>query len=360
MKTRAAVAWQANAPLEVVEVDLAAPGPGQVLIEMKATGLCHSDLSVIEGEVPRYPFPIVLGHEGAGVVLECGEGVEGFAPGDLVVPSPIPQCGTCHLCLSGRTNICTAQWVLPPSPLSYKGQGLTAFCGNATFAEHAVIAQQSLARVNPAARPEGACYVGCGVMTGVGSAMTTAGVTAGSTVAIFGLGGIGLNVLQGAKLAGARRIFGVDLNPAREAVAREFGLTDFIVPGEGTDAVKRIVEMTGGGADFTFDCVGSVELLRQAVEAAHACWGRAVAVGVDAPGRLLELDPRLFITGRVLTGALLGGERPKEAIPRLVDWYVDGYLRIDELISHRITLHEINRGFDMMRSGEAVRTVVVF
>jgi S-(hydroxymethyl)glutathione dehydrogenase / alcohol dehydrogenase len=360
MKTRAAVAWRPNEPLEVVEVDLDAPGPGQVLVEIKATGLCHSDLSVLEGKVPRYPFPIVLGHEGAGIVLECGQGVAGFAPGDMVVPAPIPQCGVCHLCRSGRTNICVEQWIIPPSPLSYKGERLSAFCGNATFAQHAVISQHSLAKVNPAAKPDGACYVGCGVMTGVGSALTTAKVTAGSSVVVFGLGGIGLNVLQGAKLAGARQIIGVDLNASREAVGRRFGMTDFLNPADGDDVAKRIVELTGGGADFTFDCVGLIELHRQALEAAHPCWGVAVAVGIPGPGRSLDLDPRLFTTGRVLTGALLGGERPKEAIPRLVDWYIEGYLEIDELISHRITLDEINRGFDMMRSGEAVRTVVIF
>lgn len=360
MKTRAAVAWRANEALEVVEVDLDPPGPGQILVEMKATGLCRSDLSVIEGKVPRYPFPIVLGHEGAAIVLECGEGVTDFTPGDLVVPSPIPQCGTCHLCRSGRTNVCTAQWVIPPSPLSFKGQRLSAFCGNATFAEHAVIDRNSLAKVNPAASPIGACYVGCGVMTGIGSALTTAAITAGSSVAIFGLGGIGLNVLQGARLAGARRIIGIDLNPARESIGREFGMTDFINPADGSDAAKRVVQLTGGGADFTFDCVGSIELHRQALEAAHPCWGRTVAVGIPGPGRPLELDARLFTTGRTLTGSLLGGQRPKEAIPRLVDWYVEGYLKIDELVSHRIGLDEINLGFEMMRSGEATRTVVVF
>lgn len=360
MKTRAAVAWRANEPLEIVEVDLDPPGPGEVLIEMKATGLCHSDLSVIEGKVPRYPFPIVLGHEGAGIVLECGEGVTQFAPGDLVVPAPIPTCGVCHLCQSGKTNVCVEQWVIPPSPISYQGQRLSAFCGNATFAEHAVINQRSLAKVNPQAKPEGACYVGCGVMTGVGSALNTAEVTAGSSVAIFGLGGIGLNVLQGAHMAGARQIIGVDINAAREEVGRSFGMTHFINPSDGTDPVARITELTGGGADFTFECVGSVDLSRQAVQAAHPCWGKAVAVGIPGPGRELAMDPRLFTTGRVWTGALLGGERPKEAIPRLVDWYVDGYLKIDELISHRIKFDEINHGFDMMRSGEAVRTVVVF
>lgn len=360
MKTRAAVAWKTNEPLEVLEVDLDAPKAGQVLIEMKATGLCHSDLSVIEGKVPRYPFPIVLGHEGAGIVLECGEGVTEFKPGDLVVPSPAPQCGVCHLCLSGKTNICAEQWVIPESPLSYKGQRLSSFCGNATFAQHAVINAMSLAKVNPKAKPDGACYVGCGVMTGVGSAIKAGAVTPGSSVAIFGLGGVGLNVLQGAKLAGARQIIGVDINDAREGIGREFGMTHFINPSKGVDPVKAIMELTGGGADFAFDCVGNVDLHRQSVEATHPCWGRAVAVGIPGPGRQMEVDPRLFTTGRVWTGAMLGGERPKEAIPRLVEWYVDGYLKIDELISHRITLDEINKGFDMMRSGEAVRTVIVF
>ncbi|WP_431562142.1 zinc-binding dehydrogenase [Sphingopyxis sp.] len=359
MKTRAAVAWEANRPLEILEVDLADPGVGQVLIEMKATGLCHSDLGALEGKVARYPFPIVLGHEACGVVLACGEGVAGFAPGDVVVPSPMPRCGICHLCLSGKTNVCVEQWVLAKSNLSYKGEALASFCGTATFAEHSVISQNSLAKVNPAASPAGACYVGCGVMTGVGSVTRTAGVEPGSTVAIFGLGGIGLNVVQGAKLAGARQIIGVDINPAREAIGRQMGLTHFI-DGSKEDAVAKIVELTAGGSDYCFDCVGNVELARQAVQASHPAWGKSVAVGIPGPGSALELDPRLFITGRVWTGSLLGGENPKEAIPRLVEWYLQGYLKVDELISHRITLDEINHGFDMMRSGEAVRTVVTF
>lgn len=359
MKTRAAVAWKPNEPLEIVEVDLAPPGPGQVLIEMKATGICHSDLSLIEGKVARYAFPVVAGHEGAGIVLECGPGVTDFVPGDMVVPSAIPQCGKCANCLSGRTNICSQQWVIPPSPISFEGREISAFCGTATFAEHAVIHQQSLAKVRSDAPAASACYVGCGVMTGVGAALKTGNVTPGSSVAIFGLGGIGLNVLQGAKIAGARMIIGIDINADRDAIGRTFGMTHFINPKVDGDPVAAIQKLTGGGADFTFECVGNVELTRQAVESSHPCWGRGVAVGVAGSG-LLEIDPRVFITGRQWTGSLLGGDQPKEAIPRLVDWYMDGFLKIDELISHRITLDEINRGFDMMRSGEATRTVVIF
>lgn len=360
MRTRAAVAWKANEPMEIMEVDLAPPGPGQVLIEMKATGLCHSDLTVLEGKVARFPFPLVAGHEGAGIVLECGEGVTEFGPGDMVIPSPIPQCGKCHFCRSGRTNICEAQWLVAPSPISLNGQSISAFSGTATFAEHAVIHQQSLAKVRLDAPAASACYVGCGVMTGVGAALKSGGVTPGSTVAIFGLGGIGLNVLQGAKIAGARIIIGVDINADREAVGRQFGMTHFVNPKVESDPVGAIHKLTGGGADFTFECVGNEHLVKQAVDASHPCWGRGVAVGIASSGKPLELDPRSFITGRVWTGSLLGGERPKEAIPRLIDWYMDGFLKIDELISHRIAFDEINHGFDMMRSGEAVRTVVIF
>jgi S-(hydroxymethyl)glutathione dehydrogenase/alcohol dehydrogenase len=361
MKIRAAVATQANEPLLVTDVELAPPQSGEVLIRMKATGLCHSDLGTLEGKSSRYSFPMVLGHEGAGIVEQIGEGVVGFAPGDMVIPSAIPTCGACGLCVSGKTNLCVQQAQLTPSRLSWNGQSVTAFCGTATFAEFSVVHQNRLAKVRGDAPADVICYIGCGVLTGVGAVLNTGRVTAGSTVAVFGLGGIGLNAIQGARLAGASKIIGVDLNPAREEAARSFGATHFVNPQSTPDVVAAVRAISGGaGVDFAFECVGHEELSRQALECTNPAWGTGVAVGIVAPDRQLGFDPMSFLTGRSWKGSLLGGERPKEAVPRLVNWYMDGFLKIDELITHRLKLNEINHGFDMMRSGEAIRSVIIF
>lgn len=360
MDVRAAIAFEADKPLEVVEAQLSGPGPGEVLIQIKATGLCHSDLSVMEGKVPQYAFPIVLGHEGAGIVVECGEGVTSVKPGDHVVPAAVPECRQCRLCTSGRTNMCEQMFVRAPSHISYKGESITSFCGTATFAEYAVIREIQLAKIRQDAPFDASCYVGCGVITGVGAALSTGKVFPGASVAVFGLGGIGLNVLQGAKIGGATRIIGVDLNPDREAVARKFGATDFINPKNVDDVVEHIQKLTGGGVDIAFECVGSEKLAQQAVMCTNVAWGKGVGVGIGGPETRLDFDPRAFLSGRSWTGSYLGGEKPRTAMPRLVDWYMDGFLNIDDLITHHISLDEINHGFDMMRSGEAIRTVITF
>jgi S-(hydroxymethyl)glutathione dehydrogenase/alcohol dehydrogenase len=361
MKIRAAIAVAAYQPVEVTTVDLDPPGQGEVLIKMKATGLCHSDLGILEGKLGRYTFPLVLGHEGAGVVVECGPGVVGFTEGDLVIPSALPECGQCQLCLSGRTNLCVKQATMPPSRLSHRGQPLMAFCGTSTFAEYTVVTQERLTKIRADAPADKVCCIGCGVMTGVGAALTTAKVHPGSSVAVFGLGGIGLSTVQGAKIAGASKIIGIDINHARESFARQLGATHFINPKVTDDVVAQIRALTGGlGVDFAFECVGSDVLSRQAVDASNHAWGKCVAVGIPPGGKPLNFDPMSFLTGRTWTGSLLGGERPRSAVPRLVDWYMDGFLKLDELVTHQITLDEINHGFDMMRSGEAIRSVVVF
>jgi len=361
MQARAALATAAHQPLEIVTLDVAPPQAGEVLIRMKATGLCASDLGGLNGKAPRYPFPMVLGHEGAGEVIEVGPGVTAFQPGDQVIPSALPECGVCKLCLSGKTNMCVRQAVNAPSRLSYNGQEVTSFCGTATFAEYAVIQEMRLSKVRADAPADTICYVGCGVITGVGAVLNTAQVKPGSSVVVFGLGGIGLNVIQGARIAGASRIIGVDINAAREGVARKLGATDFIYSSEVNDAVARVRELTGGlGADYAFECVGSTALARAAMDCTNHAWGMGVAVGIPGPGQTLDFQPMSFLTGRTWKGSILGGERPKRAVPDLVDWYMDGFLNIDDLITHRIVLDEVNHGFDMMKSGEAIRSVIVF
>jgi len=360
MTVRGAVAFAANAPLEIVDLTLRAPREGEVLVRMLAAGLCHSDLSMIEGKIASYGFPIVPGHEGAGVVVTCGPGVTGLVPGDHVVPTPIPECRQCPACLSGRTNLCHRMARRPESPLSFEGRPVEAFSSLATFADHAVIEEIRLAKISPAVPPEIACYIGCGVITGVGSALTAADLWPGCTVAVFGLGGVGLCVVQGARMAGAARIIGIDLNPAREAIAREYGATDFIDPRATEDAPAAIRALTAGGVDCAFECVGATALMQQALHATNPAGGQVVSVGIPASGSELRFDPALFMTGRSWKGALLGGEKPRTVIPRLADWYASGFLRLDGLISHRLPLDEINRGFAMMKSGEAVRTVILY
>ena len=361
MQVRAAVAFSPNRPLEVVTLELGAPGDGEVLVQMKATGLCHSDLSMLEGKVAGFGgFPTVLGHEGAGVVIKCGSGVTSLKPGDHVIPVAVPECRQCCNCTSGKTNLCAELFEPPGSRFSYQGQPIESFMGLGTFAEYSVIGENKLAKIRTDVPLDVVCYIGCGVLTGVGSVLQTAKVTPGSSVAVFGLGGIGLNVFQGAKIAGATQIIAIDINPDREVVARNFGATEFINPKNVQDIVADIQTLTKGGVDFSFECIGNTALIRTAVDCTNPGWGVTVSVGVPASGSEVSFNPMEMMVGRTWKGALLGGEKPRTVVPKLVDWYANGFLRVDELITHRVALEDINRGFDMMKSGEAIRTVVVY
>ncbi len=370
MQTRAAVAWKAGEPLSMETVDLEGPRAGEVLVEIKATGICHTDEFTLSGGDPEGLFPAILGHEGAGVVLEVGEGVTTVKAGDHVIPLYTPECRQCKSCLSRRTNLCTAiratqgKGVMPDgtSRFSCGGEKLFHYMGCSTFANHTVLPEIALAKVRADAPFETICYIGCGVTTGVGAAIWTAKVWPGANVAVFGLGGIGLNVLQGARMAGADRIVGVDLNPAREAMARQFGMTHFVNPDAvGRDkVVEAIVDLTGGGADFSFECIGNVATMRQALECCHRGWGESVIIGVAAAGQEIATRPFQLVTGRVWRGTAFGGARGRTDVPRVVDWYMEGKIAIDPLITHTLALEEINKGFELMRAGESIRSVVVF
>lgn len=358
--TRAAIAFAPNQPLEMREVELIDPGPGQVMIRLIATGLCHSDLHVLDGHSPGR-FPMVLGHEGLAEVIALGEGVTDFALGDTVIPFLIPDCGQCALCRSGRTNLCVefgARLALGHAPFRLDGQPVTAFAGLGTFAEKTVVMADMLTRVPAAARPDHSCCIGCGVTTGLGAALITAKVTPGSSVAVFGAGGVGLSVVQGAKLAGAARIIAIDRNPAREQVARQLGATDFIVP-DGDRIVAQVQALAGAGVDFAFECVGIPALAQQALESTHPAWGMAVCVGLMPGGAQLTAQPMSLLTGRKWTGSLMGGAK-RQDVARYVEMDMAGEYDLTPLVSHRLSHDEIARGFDMMRSGEAVRSVVLY
>ncbi len=370
MQTRAAVAWKAGEPLTIETVNLEGPRAGEVLVEIKATGICHTDEFTRSGGDPEGLFPVILGHEGAGVVLEVGEGVTTVKPGDHVIPLYTPECRQCKSCLSRRTNLCTAiratqgQGVMPDgsSRFSIGGERIHHYMGCSTFANHTVLPEIAVAKVREDAPFDKICYIGCGVTTGVGAAIWTAKVWPGANVAVFGLGGIGLNVLQGARMAGADKIIGVDLNPGREAMARRFGMTDFINPDAvGRDkVVQAIVDLTGGGADFSFECIGNVGTMRQALECCHRGWGESVIIGVAGAGQEIATRPFQLVTGRVWRGTAFGGARGRTDVPRIVDWYMEGKLDIDSLITHTLELDEINKGFDLMHAGESIRSVVVY
>ncbi len=370
MQTRAAVAWKAGDPLEIETVDLEGPRAGEVLVEIKATGICHTDEFTRSGGDPEGVFPAILGHEGAGVVLEVGAGVTSVAPGDHVIPLYTPECRQCKSCLSRRTNLCTAirstqgQGLMPDgtSRFSCRGKPIFHYMGCSTFANHTVMPEIALAKVREDAPFDKICYVGCGVTTGVGAAIWTAKVWPGANVAVFGLGGIGLNVLQGARMAGADKIIGVDLNPGREEMARRFGMTHFINPREvGADKlVQAIVDLTGGGADFSFECIGNVTTMRQALECCHRGWGESVIIGVAGAGQEIATRPFQLVTGRVWRGTAFGGARGRTDVPRIVDWYMDGKIQIDPLLTHTLALEDINQGFELMRAGESIRSVVVY
>ncbi len=368
MKTRAAVAFAPKQPLEVVEVDLEGPKAGEVLIEIKATGICHTDAYTLDGLDSEGLFPTILGHEGAGIVREVGAGVTSVKPGDHVIPLYTPECRQCKSCLSGKTNLCTAiratqgKGLMPDgtSRFSYKGQMLHHYMGCSTFANHTVLPEIAVAKIRDDAPFNTSCYIGCGVTTGVGAVVNTAKVQVGDNVVVFGLGGIGLNVVQGARLAGAGMIVGVDINPAREAWGRRFGMTHFVNPNDVADIVAHLVALTDGGADYSFDCTGNTNVMRQALECCHRGWGTSIVIGVAESGKEIATRPFQLITGRNWRGTAFGGARGRTDVPKIVDWYMGGRIEIDPMITHLLTLDEINKGFDLMHAGESIRSVVVY
>ena len=370
MKTRAAVAFEAKKPLEIVEVDLEGPRAGEVLVEIMATGICHTDAYTLDGFDSEGIFPSILGHEGAGVVREVGPGVTSVKPGDHVIPLYTPECRQCKSCLSGKTNLCTAiratqgQGLMPDgtSRFSYKGQTIFHYMGCSTFSNFTVLPEIAVAKIREDAPFDKSCYVGCGVTTGVGAVINSAKVTPGSNVIVFGLGGIGLNVLQAARMVGADRIIGVDVNDGKAAWGKRFGMTHFYNPrGKNTaEVVADLVALTDGGADYTIDCTGNTEVMRQALEACHRGWGVSTVIGVAEAGK--EISTRRFqlVTGRDWQGSAFGGAKGRTDVPKIVDWYMNGKIEIDPMITHVLTLEEINKGFDLMHAGESIRSVVVF
>jgi S-(hydroxymethyl)glutathione dehydrogenase/alcohol dehydrogenase len=369
MKTRAAVAYEAGKPLVVEEVDLDGPKEGEVLVEIHATGVCHTDEFTRSGADPESQFPVIFGHEGAGVVLETGRGVTTLAKGDHVIPLYTPECRACKSCLSRKTNLCTAIRAtqgkgLMPDGTSRFSIGKTRihhYMGCSTFAHHTVLPEIALAKVRKDAPFDKIFYIGCGVTTGIGAVLFTARVEPGARVVVFGLGGVGLNVVQGARIAGADVIVGIDVNPAREALGRKFGVTHFVNPiTETGDLVARLVDLTGGGADYSFECVGDTKLMRQALECCHRGWGQCIIIGVAGAGQEIATRPFQLVTGRVWRGTAFGGARGRTDVPKIVDWYMDRKIDIDSLITHRLPLARINEAFDLMHQGRSIRTVVEF
>ena len=369
MDVRAAVAFEAGRPLEIEMVQLDGPKAGEVLVEVKATGICHTDAFTLTGEDPEGAFPAILGHEGAGVVVEVGPGVRSLAVGDHVIPLYTPECRECKSCTSHKTNLCTSiratqgKGVMPDgtSRFSYKGKPVLHYMGCSTFANYTVLPEIALAKVRKDAPFDKICYIGCGVTTGIGAVIFTAKVEAGANVVVFGLGGIGLNVIQGARMVGANMIVGVDINPEREALARQFGMTHFVNPKEiKGDIVGHLVELTGGGADYSFECIGNVNTMRQALECCHRGWGESIIIGVAGAGQEISTRPFHLVTGRVWKGTAFGGARGRTDVPRIVDWYMDGKIDIDNLVTHTMPLEDINKGFDLMHEGKSIRSVVVY
>lgn len=369
MKTRAAVARAAGAPLSLETVDLEGPRAGEVLVEIKATGICHTDEFTLSGADPEGIFPAILGHEGAGVVVEVGRDVTGLKPGDHVIPLYTPECRQCEYCLSRKTNLCITlratqgKGVMPDgsSRFSCDGAPIYHYMGTSTFANFTVLPEIALAKIRADAPFEKVCYIGCGVTTGIGAVINTAKVEAGARAVVFGLGGIGLNVIQGLRMVGAEQIVGVDINPARRAIAEKFGMTDFVNPKEVEgDLVPWLVNLTKGGADYSFECVGNPTLMRQALECAHRGWGKSVIIGVAGAGQEISTRPFQLVTGRVWMGTAFGGARGRTDVPRIVDWYMEGRINIDDLITHVLPFERINEGFELMRRGDSIRSVVMF
>ena len=368
MKSRAAVAFASGEPLEIVEVDLEGPKAGEVLIEVKATGVCHTDAFTLSGDDPEGEFPVILGHEGAGVVREIGPGVTSVKVDDIVIPLYTPECRQCDFCLNPKTNLCQSiretqgRGLMPDnsSRFSLNGNPILHYMGCSTFSNFTVLPEIALAKVRNDAPFDKICYIGCGVTTGVGAVAFEARVEPGSSVAVFGLGGIGLNVIQGARMVGADRIIGIDINPAREKLGRDFGLTDFINPNETENITEAIVDLTDGGVDYSFECIGNVNIMRNALECCHKGWGESYIIGVAGAGQEIATRPFQLVTGRSWKGTAFGGARGRTDVPKIVDWYMDGKIQIDPLITHTMPLEEINNAFTMMHSGESIRSVVIY
>jgi S-(hydroxymethyl)glutathione dehydrogenase/alcohol dehydrogenase len=368
MDTRAAVAVAAGEPLSIETVQLDGPKEGEVLVEVMATGICHTDAYTLSGADPEGIFPSIMGHEGAGIVRDVGPGVKSVAPGDHVIPLYTPECRECKFCTSGKTNLCGAiretqgQGLMPDgsSRFSLNGEPIFHYMGTSTFSNFTVLPEIAVAKIRQDAPFDKVCYIGCGVTTGLGAVMNTAQVEPGANVAVFGLGGIGLNVIQGARLVGADRIIGVDLNPAKRALAEQFGMTDFVNPDDVDDVVSAIVDMTDGGVDYSFECIGNTDVMRQALECCHKGWGESVIIGVAASGKEISTRPFQLVTGRVWRGTAFGGAKGRTDVPRIVDWYMDGKINIDDLITHTFSLDDINKGFDVMHEGESIRSVVLY
>jgi S-(hydroxymethyl)glutathione dehydrogenase / alcohol dehydrogenase len=369
MEIKAAVAHEARKPLQIETVELAGPKAGEVLVEIKATGVCHTDEFTLSGADPEGLFPAVLGHEGAGVVAAVGPDVRNLEEGDHVIPLYTPECRECKSCLSRKTNLCTAirstqgQGVMPDgtSRISLNGEKLYHYMGTSTFATHTVLPEIAVAKIREDAPFDKVCYIGCGVTTGIGAVVNTAKVEPGSNVVVFGLGGIGLNVIQGCRMVGADKIVGVDINPDKKPLAEKFGMTDFVNPNEvEEDLVPYLVDLTGGGADYSFECIGNVNVMRQALECAHRGWGESIIIGVAGSGQEISTRPFQLVTGRVWRGSAFGGARGRTDVPKIVDWYMDGKIEIDPLITHTMPLERINDAFDLMHEGKSIRSVVTF
>ena len=369
MDVKAAVATKAGAPLTIETVQLGGPRAGEVLVEIKASGVCHTDLFTLSGDDPEGIFPAILGHEGAGVVVEVGAGVTSLKPGDHVIPLYTPECRNCEYCLSRKTNLCQAirstqgRGLMPDgtSRFTHEGKDVFHYMGTSTFAQYTVVPEIALAKIREDAPFEKVCYIGCGVTTGIGAVIYTAKVQPGDNVIVFGLGGIGLNVIQGARMAGANMIIGVDINPAREELAKKFGLTHFVNPKEVEgDIVPYLVNLTKGGADHTFECIGNVKLMRQALECCHKGWGKSTIIGVAGAGQEIATRPFQLVTGRVWQGSAFGGARGRTDVPKIVDWYMEGKINIDDLITHVMPIEKINHAFELMHEGTSIRSVVTF
>ncbi|MGD8316091.1 MAG: S-(hydroxymethyl)glutathione dehydrogenase/class III alcohol dehydrogenase [Myxococcales bacterium] len=367
MKTRAAVAHQAGKPLTIETIDLEGPRAGEVLIEIKATGICHTDAYTLSGADPEGIFPSVLGHEGAGVVVEVGPEVKSLKPGDHVIPLYVPECRACEYCLSGKTNLCQAirvtqgKGLMPDasSRFSLGGDPIYHYMGTSTFSQYTVVPEIAVAKIREDAPFDKVCYIGCGVTTGIGAVINTARVEPGANVVVFGLGGIGLNVVQACRMVGADKIVGVDINPGRRALAEKFGMTHFVNPKEVEgDLVAYLVDLTGGGADYSFECIGNVDVMRQALECCHKGWGESVIIGVAGSGEEISTRPFQLVTGRVWRGTAFGGAKSRTDVPKIVDWYMEGKIHIDDLITHKMPLEDINKAFDLMHEGKSIRSVV--
>jgi S-(hydroxymethyl)glutathione dehydrogenase/alcohol dehydrogenase len=369
MKARAAIAHRAGVPLTIETVEVDGPKAGEALVEIKATGICHTDEFTLSGADPEGLFPAIMGHEGAGVVVDVGAGVTSLRKGDHVIPLYVPECRQCEYCVSEKTNLCQAirvtqgQGLMPDgsSRFSLGGKKIHHYMGTSTFANYTVVPEIALAKIREDAPFEKVCYIGCGVTTGIGAVINTAKVEPGSNVVVFGLGGIGLNVIQGARLAGANMIVGVDINPARKSLAEKFGMTHFVNPKEaGGDLVAHLVNLTKGGADYTFECIGNVDVMRQALECCHKGWGVSTIIGVAGAGQEIRTRPFQLVTGRVWQGTAFGGAKGRRDVPKIVDWYMERKINIDDLITHTLKLDDINKGFELMREGKSIRSVVVF